>query len=117
LGFAHLETQEIAAYAYVEAKVTIDGVTFPRVGIRKKGFIGSLSRTRPSLKIKLDFIDEEGNIDGLNNLTFNNNQQDVSQMSQFIGYSLFNAAGSPAPRSALAKVRVNGRNLGVYSHV
>jgi spore coat protein CotH len=104
-------------YTYVEAKVTIDGVTFPRVGIRKKGFIGSLSRTRPSLKIKLDFIDEEGNIDGLNNLTFNNNQQDVSQMSQFIGYSLFNAAGSPAPRSALAKVRVNGRNLGVYSHV
>ena len=104
-------------YTYVKAKVTIDGVTYPQVGIRKKGFIGSLSHTRPSLKIKLDYVDEDLDIDGLSTLTLNNNQQDVSQMSQFIGYSLFNAAGSPAPRSALAKVSVNGRNLGVYSHV
>ena len=28
-------------YEYVEASVTIDGVTYPKVGIRKKGFIGS----------------------------------------------------------------------------
>ena len=45
-------------YTYVEASVSIDGVVFPRVGVRKKGFIGSLSDTRPSLKIKLNHIDK-----------------------------------------------------------
>ena len=104
-------------YTYVEASVSIDGVEFPKVGIRKKGFIGSQNHNRPSLKIKLNHIDEKGGIEGLRNLTLNNNQQDASQVSQFMGYALFNALGSPAPRCAYAKVTVNGQNLGIYSHV
>ena len=106
-----------APYTYVNASVTIDGVAFPEVGLRKKGFLGSQSTTRPSLKIKLNHTDKNAGIEGLTNLTFNNNQQDVSLVSQFMGYALFNAAGSPAPRCAYAKVTVNGVNLGVYSHV
>ena len=104
-------------YTYVEASVSIDGVMFPKVGIRKKGFIGSQSNTRPSLKIKLNHIDKQADIEGLKNLTLNNNLQDVAQLSQFMGYALFNAAGSPAPRCAYAKVTLNGKNLGIYSHV
>ena len=104
-------------YTYVDASVTIDGVEFPQVGLRKKGFLGSLNTTRPSLKIKLNHMDKNGGIDGLTNLTLNNNQQDVSLVSQFMGYALFNVAGSPAPRCAYARVTVNGTNLGVYSHV
>jgi len=104
-------------YTYVEASVSIDGVEFPQVGIRKKGFLGSQNSTRPSLKIKLNHVDKEGQIEGLTNLTFNNNQQDVSLISQFMGYGLFNAAGSPAPRCAYAKLTVNGQSLGVYTHV
>ena len=106
-----------APYTYVNASVTIDGLMFPDVGLRKKGFLGSLSTTRPSLKIKLNHTDKDAGIEGLTNLTLNNNQQDISLMSQFMGYALFNAAGSPAPRCAYAKVTVNGKNLGVYSHV
>ncbi len=106
-----------APYTYVDASVTIDGVVFPNVGVRKKGFLGSLSTTRPSLKVKLNHTDKDAGIGGLTNLTLNNNQQDISLMSQFMGYALFNAAGSPAPRCAYAKVTVNGVNLGVYSHV
>ena len=104
-------------YTYVEASVSIDGVVFPKVGLRKKGFIGSLSHTRPSLKIKLNHVDKESGIEGLTNLTLNNNKQDTSLMSQFMGYALFNAIGSPAPRCAYAKVTVNGENLGIYAHV
>lgn len=104
-------------YTYVEASVSIDGVEFPKVGIRKKGFIGSQSHNRPSLKIKLNEFDKKGEIEGLTNLTFNNNQQDTMQISQFMGYALFNAVGSPAPRCAYAQVTVNGQNLGIYSHV
>ena len=104
-------------YIYVEANVSIDGVAFPKVGLRKKGFIGSQSNTRPSLKIKLNHVDKEGGIEGLTNLTLNNNKQDTSLVNQFMGYALFNAIGSPAPRCAYAKVTVNGENLGIYSHV
>lgn len=104
-------------YTYVEANVSIDGVVFPKVGIRKKGFIGSLSHTRPSLKIRLNHVDKDGEIEGLTNLTLNNNKQDTGLVSQFIGYALFNAIGSPAPRCAYAKVTVNGKSLGIYSHV
>ena len=104
-------------YTYVNASVTIDGVKFPDVGLRKKGFLGSLNTERPSLKIKLNHIDKNGGIEGLTNLTFNNNQQDVSLVSQFMGYALFNAAGSPAPRCGYASVKVNGVHLGIYSHV
>lgn len=104
-------------YTYVEASVSIDGVVFPKVGVRKKGFIGSLSHTRPSLKIKLNHVDKEGGIEGLTNLTLNNNKQDTGLVSQFMGYALFNAIGSPAPRCAYAKVTVNGKSLGIYAHV
>ena len=104
-------------YTYVHASVTIDGVEFSEVGLRKKGFLGSLNSHRPSLKIKLNHIDKNGGIEGLTNLTLNNNLQDVSLVSQFMGYALFNAAGSPAPRCAYARVKVNGVNLGIYSHV
>ena len=104
-------------YSYVPASVTIDGVEYPEVGIRKKGFFGSQDNRRPSLKIKLDYVDKDAELGGLNTLTLNNNKQDRSLMSQFMGYALFNAAGSPAPRCAYAKVRVNGDDLGVYCHV
>ncbi len=104
-------------YTYVEASVSIDGVVFPKVGLRKKGFIGSLSNTRPSLKIRLNHVDKNGGIEGLTNLTLNNNKQDTGLVSQFMGYALFNAIGSPAPRCAYAKVTVNGKSLGIYSHV
>ncbi|MEE2947544.1 MAG: CotH kinase family protein, partial [Verrucomicrobiota bacterium] len=104
-------------YEYVDADVNIDGVKFEKVGLRKKGFIGSQSTSRPSLKIKLNHTDKEQNIGGLTNLTMNNNKQDSSIVSQYLGYRLFNAAGSPASRCAFAKVTVNGNNLGIYSHV
>ncbi|RKU30131.1 hypothetical protein C6499_07025 [Candidatus Poribacteria bacterium] len=104
-------------YTYVDASVSIDGVVFPKVGLRKKGFIGSQSHTRPSLKIRLNHVDKKSGIEGLTNLTLNNNKQDTSQVSQFVGYALFNAIGSPAPRCAYAKVTVNGKSLGIYSHV
>ena len=73
-------------YTYVEASVSIDGVEFPQVGIRKKGFLGSLNSNRPSLKIKLNHVDKKGQIGGATNLSFNNNQQDISLISQFMGY-------------------------------
>ncbi len=104
-------------FTYVPADITIDGVSYQNVGLRKKGFLGSLDQRRPSLKVKLDKYAEGTNIEGLVSLTLNNNKQDTTLMSQFIGYDLFRTAGIPAPRATLARVSVNGENLGVYSHI
>ncbi|MEC9092440.1 MAG: CotH kinase family protein, partial [Planctomycetota bacterium] len=83
----------------------------------KKGFIGSQSSERPSLKVKLNSFDKKANVAGMSVLTLNNNKQDLTQLSQYMTYRFFNAINSPAPQCALAKVYVNGVNLGVYSHV
>lgn len=99
------------------AEITIDGVTIRDVGIRTKGFIGSLDQDRPSLKVKFDEYVDQSPIEGLDRLTLNNNKQDGSLASQFLTYKLFNKAGIPAPRLSYAKVTVNGEYLGVYSHV
>ena len=104
-------------YTWFDADVVVDGVKFEGVGVRKKGFLGSLSGTRPSLKLKLDRTHADASIGGVTDLTLNNNQQDVSLVSQFLGYRIFDAAGSPAPRCGFAKVSVNGRELGIYANV
>jgi len=109
--------QPPSPYTYVEASVTIDGVTYPKVGIRKKGFIGSQDTNRPSLKVKLDHYIKDQAIGGLDNLTFNNNKQDVTLMNQFLCYDLFDRAGAPGSRCGYARIMVNGKNLGVYCHV
>ena len=58
-------------YTYVEASVTIDGVKFPKVGLRKKGFIGSQSTSKPSLKINLDEYVDGVELFGTDNVTLN----------------------------------------------
>ncbi len=104
-------------YEYVKADVVIDGVKFKKVGLRKKGLLGSQSATRPSFKIKLDYKDKKQSIDGYSLLTLNNNRQDPSVLSQFMGYRFYHKVGLPAPRSSLAHVTLNGKNFGVYTHV
>ena len=104
-------------YTYFKAFITIDGTRIGPVGIRKKGFIGSLSTTRPSLKV--DFAEYVKGLDfvGVNRLTLNNNQQDPSCMHQILSYYLFRKADIAAPRCNYATVSVNGDYKGLYSNV
>lgn len=104
-------------YKYFKADLWIDGEKIKSVGVRKKGFFGSADTERPSLKVKFDEYEKQDPIKGLSRLTLNNNKQDGSQVSQFLAYNLYRAAGNPAPRSNWAHVIVNGVSLGVYSHV
>ncbi|HJS09270.1 MAG TPA: CotH kinase family protein [Pirellulales bacterium] len=104
-------------FSYFKGSVTIDGVKIESVGIRKKGFIGSLDDQWPSLKVKFDEYVKQQPVEGIDVLTLNNNKQDPSLLSQFLAYRLFNAAGVHAPRSNFARVTVNGEYLGIYSNV
>jgi len=104
-------------FTYVQAAVTVDGERLEDVGVRKKGFLGSLDDDKPSLKIKFDEYRDGQSLSGLTRMTLNNSKQDPSYMDQCIGYALFAQAGVPAPRCNFATVAVNGEPLGVYVNV
>lgn len=105
-------------WTYFPATVTIDGWTAPMdVGVRKKGFIGSLSVDKPSLKIKFNEYAPDQRYRGLKRLTLNNQRQDPGYINACMGYAVMAWAGVPAPRCNFAHVVVNGRDLGVYANV
>lgn len=104
-------------FKYVKGNVTVDGVLIEDVGIRKKGFLGSLDSSRPSLKIKFAEYVDQNPIEGIDRLTLNNNKQDPARYCQYLSYKLFRDSGTVAPRCNFAKVTVNGNYLGIYSNV
>lgn len=104
-------------FDYFEGNLTIDGTDVGRVAIRKKGFVGSMDRLRPSLKIQIDEFDKKKSFAGIDTITLNNNKQDPSCLNQLLGFQLFRQAGLPAARCNLAVVTVNGESLGVYTNV
>lgn len=109
--------KSIKPFSYFQADISINGQEFKDVGIRKKGFIGSLDGQRPSLKVKLNHIHKDQTLDGVTHLTLNNCKQDSPIINQYLAYNLFNKAGSPAPRASFSKVMVNGDSLGIYCRV
>jgi spore coat protein H len=110
---------EFDGYTDFDAEVTINGETAQGAAVRKKGFLGSLSATRPSLKI--DFGRGKAHrgrtLHGTRRLTLNNNKQDLSNVRQCLSYALFAKAGIKAPRCSWAHVTAQGKDLGVYSRV
>jgi len=105
-------------FTWFPGDVVVDGESVAEVGLRKKGFIGSMSSTRPSLKVDSDrFVPDQEFIDDTEHFTFNNNNQDVSRIHSCLAYTYFAAAGVPAPRCGLATMRVNDSDLGVYTNV
>jgi CotH kinase protein len=104
-------------FVYRSGSVMVNGERLDNVGIRKKGFMGSLDDNKPSLKIKFDEYEEGQILHGLDRLTLNNNKSDPEHVSQCIAYRLFKKAGVPAPRCNFAHVTVNGQNLGLFTHL
>ncbi|MFP8873420.1 MAG: CotH kinase family protein, partial [Myxococcota bacterium] len=116
-GGACGEAPPASPYTWFPGDVTVDGTTVPNAGVRKKGFFGSPSVTKPALKIKFDEFGSEGTIYGLERLTLNNGLQDPSLLDMCLAYDLFHAAGLVAARCSFAHVTVNGNDLGIYMNV
>ena len=104
-------------YTWFPGTVTIDGQTFSPIDVRKKGFIGSLSDDKPSLKLDLVEYDDDLNFEGAERLTLNNAVSDGSLIRQCIGYGIFADAGIAAPRCSFTHVHVNGVDMGVYVNI
>ena len=105
-------------YTWFPGTVTVDGETHTDVGVRKKGFVGSQSDTKPALKLRFDkYTDGQSLGEVMERMTLNNSIQDPSMVNTCLSYRVFSAAGSPAPRCNFATVSVNGKDLGLYVHV
>jgi len=101
-------------YTWFAATVTIDGEEIPVTGVRKKGNIGSQSTLIPSLKLRFDQYVGGQSYHDLDRLALNNSRSDPSYARTCMAYSIFAAAGLPAPRCTYAHVVVNGEDLGPY---
>lgn len=107
----------VPEYTEFAAQVTVDGVVHDNVAVRKKGYIGSLSSVRPSMKFHFSRNFEEGLAAGMKRMTLNNDRQDPSHTRQCMAYDLFEKLGMPSPRCNFAHVVVNGVDLGFYTHL
>jgi spore coat protein CotH len=105
------------AYTEVLGSAVVDGQHLDDIAIRKKGFLGSLSDSKPSLRLVLDRQVPGQGLGEQKDLTFNNSRSDASLMRQCLAYGVFRAAGIPTPRCSLARVTVNDTDLGTYVNV
>lgn len=113
-------------YEYAAATVTVDGTRYDSVGLRSKGHAGSFipldavetddwgRAPKTAFVVDMDrFVDGQRHL-GLEKLVLNNLAQDRTGYHEFLGYSLFREAGSPACRSGWATVELQGEPKGLY---
>ncbi len=109
-------------YVHADAKITLAGgdvLTLPDIGLRLKGKYGSFRTLdqKAAFLLKFDAYDKQQEPLGLEKLALNNMVQDSSMIHEQLAFTLFRAAGVPAPRTSYARVFVNGELYGLYSTV
>ncbi len=102
-------------YEEVPGSLAFEGAWFPEVGVRIKGQLGSLRELDEKTAFKVDLNQyEDHEIRGLNSLTLNNMVQDPSYVHEHLAYTVYRAAGIPAPRVGWVWLEVNGEAFGLY---
>jgi spore coat protein H len=112
---------------YVEAQACFEGRLIGTVGLRFKGYYGSLYNCfdeqgemicpRLSMKVKFSEYDREQRFYGLKRLNFHAYRYDDSRIKERLAYDLYRALDIVAPRAAWAVLRVNGELQGLYGMV
>ena len=104
-------------FNWYTANISIDGLSLSNVGIRKKGFLGSIFSEAPSIKIDTKKYVLDQYLGQITNITLNNSAQDPTRITTCLGARVFELAGYPAPRCNLANVTINEQSMGAYSHL
>lgn len=103
----------------VAAQLTVDGKTYPNVGIRFRGksSYGMIpTGHKRSFNISMDMADEDQRLYGYKSLNLLNSNGDPSMMSTVL-YSEIGQQFLPVPKSNHVRVVVNGESWGVYVNV
>ena len=103
------------SHSYVPCTVSAGGETIPRVGIHCRGNPAKeLATGKPDLIVTFDKFVHKQRFRGQRRLVLQAGRDDPSYVAAPIVCEMFQAAGVPAPRCGFARVRFNGRDLGLY---
>ena len=102
---------------WIAADITIDGETFPNVGIRTKGntSLSSVARSdssRYSLKVNFGKYENGQTCFGLDKMALNNIYADNTYLKEYMSYHLFQYMQVPASLCAFCRICVNGEYYG-----
>lgn len=104
----------------IQADLTIDGVTYPDVGVRIRGNTSYTAlpagSEKFSLKVELDFVHPDQELWGYDELNLNNGFRDPTFTREVV-YNNFVAQYVPNPRANHVLLTLNGQNWGVYNNV
>lgn len=103
----------------VPAKLTVDGKTYPDVGVHFRG-MSSYGMIRAgqkrSLNLSLDFVNDQQNLGGYRSLNLLNAHEDPIFMRPVLFYDIARQY-LPAPKANFVRVVINGESWGVYVNV
>ena len=103
----------------VPAKLTVDGQTYPDVGVHFRGMssYGMVSAgQKRSLNVTLDFANEKQNLGGYHTLNLLNAHEDPIFMRPVLFYDIARQY-LPAAKANFVKVVINGESWGIYINV
>ena len=99
------------------ADLTIDGVTYDSVGVRYKGFSSvSVNRVKNPFNIKLDYIIDGQDHQGIDKLKLSNVIQDPSFIREVLSYEI-SRKYMPASQANFTNVFINDTLWGLYTNV
>jgi len=104
-------------FNWYKGSIEVDGQVVQQVGLRKKGFLGSIFSPAPSMRIQTDRYISGQTLGTSTSITLNNNSEDPTRIRSSLNFLIFEKAGYPAPRCNLANVSINGEAFGAYSHL
>lgn len=104
--------------SYIIGNVREGTQTFTKVGIHLKG-MGSFRRLdeKPSFVLNFDKFLPDQEYCGLTKLMLNNSVQDQTYLAELLATSLFRDAGVPAARVTHVRVKLDGKDLGLYTAI
>jgi hypothetical protein len=100
----------------IPVRLTVDGITADDVGLRLKQGWGQAQPfdKKPGFSIETDEFVDDLTLFDVDRFTLGNATWDHSFLNEPLVYAVYEAAGIPAPRTALAQVSVNGEKFGIY---
>ena len=115
--------EEMAAFKLTDvempATVTVDGESFPLVGLKFRGqssFSRIPSGSKRSLNLSMDLVDGDQRLYGFKTLNLLNCNGDPSFLSSVL-YSQIAKNYLPVPRANFVKVVIQGESWGIYCNV
>src|SRR6185436_15824576 len=101
--------------SYVTGRVLEGGQVLTNVAFRLRGHGSFRSlEEKPNFAVNFQEFATNQTYRGLKKLMFNNSVQDDTGLAEFLSTRLFRDAGLPAARVTHARVKLNGRDLGLY---